>query len=72
VDVERVLLALVVMNSPSMKTVTMGLIAFTNMYFIEYNPVTAAAVVSVLPILLVCVALQKWVVQATVMTGLKG
>jgi putative chitobiose transport system permease protein len=63
---------LVVVNSPSMKTVTMGLIGFTNMYFIEYNLVTAAAVVSVLPILLIFVILQKWVVQAAVMTGLKG
>src|SRR5882724_8606362 len=35
---------LVVVNSPAMKTVTLGLIGFTNMYFIEYNLVTAAAV----------------------------
>ena len=33
---------------------------------------TAAAVVSVLPILFIFVILQKWVVQAAVMTGLKG
>ncbi len=63
---------LVVVNSLSMRTVTMGLIGFTNMYFIEYNLVTAAAVLSVLPILLIFAILQKWVVQAAVMSGLKG
>jgi len=63
---------LVVVNSPAMKTVTLGLIGFTNMYFIEYNLVTAAAVLSVLPILIIFLVLQKWVVQAAVMTGLKG
>src|SRR5437762_2284339 len=50
---------LVVVNSPTMKVVTLGLVSFTNMYFIEYNLVTAAAVVSVLPILAVFLAGQK-------------
>jgi ABC-type glycerol-3-phosphate transport system permease component len=63
---------LVVVNSPSMRVVTIGLMSFTNMYFIEYNLLTAAAVVSVLPILLIFLFLQRWVVQAVVMSGLKG
>ena len=63
---------LVVVNSPSMKVVTMGLVAFTNIYFIEYNLVTAAAVLSVLPILAIFLVCQRWVVQAVVMSGLKG
>ncbi len=63
---------LVVVNSPSMKVVTLGLIGFTNMYFIEYNLVTAAAVVSILPILTIFLVCQKWVVRAVVMSGLKG
>ena len=41
-------------------------------YFIEYNLVTAAAVVSILPILIVFLACQRWVVRAVVMSGLKG
>lgn len=52
--------------------VTLGLVSFTNMYFIEYNLVTAAAVLSILPILMVFLVCQKWVVQAVVMSGLKG
>jgi len=63
---------LIVVNSPQMRVVTMGLISFTNMYFIEYNLLTAAAVISVLPILIIFLSLQKWVVQAVVMSGLKG
>lgn len=63
---------LVVVNSPSMRVVTIGLMSFTNIYFIEYNLLTAAAVISILPILLIFVTLQRWVVQAVVMSGLKG
>ena len=63
---------LIVVNSPSMRVVTMGLMSFVNIYFIEYNLLTTAAVVSVLPILVIFLTLQKWVVQAVVMSGLKG
>jgi ABC-type glycerol-3-phosphate transport system permease component len=63
---------MVVISSPQMKVVTMGLISFTNMYFIEYNLLTAAAVISILPILVIFITLQRWVVQAVVMSGLKG
>ena len=63
---------LVVINSPIMRVVTIGLMSFTNMYFIEYNLLTAAAVISILPILLIFLTLQRWVVQAVVMSGLKG
>jgi multiple sugar transport system permease protein len=63
---------LVVVNSPTMKVVTLGLVSFTNMYFIEYNLVTAAAVLSTVPILVVFLVCQKWIVRAVVMSGLKG
>jgi multiple sugar transport system permease protein len=63
---------MVVISSSQMKVVTMGLMSFTNMYFIEYNLLTAAAVISILPILLIFITLQRWVVQAVVMSGLKG
>ncbi len=63
---------LVVVNSPTMKVVTMGLMSFTNMYFIEYNLTTAAAVLSILPILAIFLTLQRWIVRAVVLSGLKG
>jgi len=63
---------LVVVNSTTMKVVTMGLVSFQNIYFVEYNLVTAAAVVSVLPIVAIFLLFQRWVVQGVVMSGLKG
>jgi ABC-type glycerol-3-phosphate transport system permease component len=63
---------MVVTTSAQMKVVTTGLMSFTNMYFIEYNLLTAAAVISILPILVIFVTLQRWVVQAVVMSGMKG
>jgi ABC-type glycerol-3-phosphate transport system permease component len=63
---------LIVINSPSMKVVTMGLMSFTNIYFIENNLVTAAAMLSILPILVIFLVLQKWVVRGVVMSGLKA
>jgi len=63
---------MVVTTSREMKVVTLGLMSFTNMYFIEYNLLTAAAVLSILPILVIFLLLQRWVVQAVVMSGLKG
>jgi multiple sugar transport system permease protein len=63
---------MVVISSPQMKVATMGLMSFTNMYFIEYNLLTAAAVISIMPILLIFITLQRWVVQGVVMSGLKG
>ena len=61
-----------VTTSAQMKVVTIGLMSFTNMYFIDYNLLTAAAMVSILPILVIFVTLQRWVVQAVVMSGMKG
>lgn len=63
---------MVVTTSPQMKVVTIGLMSFTNMYYIDYNLLTAAAVISILPILVIFFTLQRWVVQAVVMSGLKG
>jgi ABC-type glycerol-3-phosphate transport system permease component len=63
---------MVVTTSPQMKVVTIGLMSFTNMYYIDYNLLTAAAVISILPILVIFVTLQRWVVQAVVMSGMKG
>jgi ABC-type glycerol-3-phosphate transport system permease component len=63
---------MVVTTSREMKVVTIGLMSFTNMYFTEWNLLTAAAVLSVLPVLVIFILLQRWVVQAVVMSGLKG
>ena len=63
---------MVVISSTQMNVVTMGQMSFTNTYFIEYNLLTTAAVICILPILVIFITLQRWVVQAVVMSGLKG
>jgi multiple sugar transport system permease protein len=63
---------LVITNTEEMKMVTLGLAAFSNMYYVEYNLVTAAAIVSILPVLILFLVFQKWVVKAVVMSGVKG
>jgi multiple sugar transport system permease protein len=63
---------MVVTTSQHMRVITIGVMSFTNMYYIDYNLLTAAAVISILPILVIFVTLQRWVVQAVVMSGLKG
>ena len=59
-------------SRPEMKVVTLGLMRFTNMYFIEYKLPTAAAVLSIMLQPMIFVTLQRWVVQAAVMSGLNG
>lgn len=63
---------LIVVNSTNMKVVTMGLVSFQNIYFVEYHLLTAAAVMSVLPILAIFVLFQRWIAQAVTLSGLKG
>jgi ABC-type glycerol-3-phosphate transport system permease component len=63
---------LVITNSEEMKVITLGLASFNTMYYIEHNLATAGAVVSVIPIMILYLAFQKWVVKAVVMSGVKG
>ncbi len=63
---------LVCTNSETMKVITLGLASFSNQYFVEYNLATAASVISIVPILIIFLAFQRWMVKAVVMTGIKG
>lgn len=62
---------LLVITSPAKYVVTMGLSRFVYFYFREYNYLTAASVVSVLPILILFIAVNKGMVRAITMQGLK-
>ena len=63
---------LVATNSDAMKVITLGLASFNNQYFVEYHLATAASVVSIIPILILFLAFQRWMVKAVVMSGIKG
>lgn len=63
---------LLVINTPNKAVVTLGLSYLSNMYFKEYHLITAAATLSLLPLLLLFILLRRWMVEALSGVGLKG
>jgi multiple sugar transport system permease protein len=63
---------LIVINTDKMKTITLGLSTFSNAYFQEYSQLSAAVVLSLLPILVIYVFTRRFIVQGMVLTGLKS
>jgi multiple sugar transport system permease protein len=63
---------LVVISSPARRTITVGMAMYIGKQYLEYGPFMAAAMVSIVPILVVSVALQRWIIKGVVLTGLKG
>lgn len=62
---------LLVVNSEKMKTVTLGLSKFSNALFQRYSELTAAVVLSLIPIFLLFVFTRRLIVQGILMSGLK-
>lgn len=54
---------LIALNNPDMYTVQVGLSAFINEYETEYGPLMAGTIIASLPVLLVFVLAQKYIVQ---------
>ena len=63
---------LIVTNRLDMRTVEVGIANFSNLYTTDWPHQMAAAVVVMLPIVLVFVAAQKYFVKGITMTGIKG
>lgn len=63
---------LVIVNSPDLMTLPVGLSNLQGRYQTEWNLVMAGATVAVLPILFVYLAAQKYVVRGVTLSGLKG
>jgi ABC-type glycerol-3-phosphate transport system permease component len=63
---------LVVTTTQDMFTMTVGLQVFNTSFYIEYTLITAGALISMLPLIVMFLFLQRWVMQGMVMTGLKG
>ncbi|MGI9335097.1 MAG: carbohydrate ABC transporter permease [Gammaproteobacteria bacterium] len=63
---------LVVGQEQDMFTVTVGLVFFAGQWFNEWNLIATATVFSMVPMLLIFVLLQKYLVQGLVLTGTKG
>lgn len=63
---------LIMVNNEVMRTVTLGLSTYTGMWHTDYTVVTAAAFLSVIPLLIIYLVLQNLVIEGMTMTGLKG
>lgn len=63
---------LVVINTTDMYTLPLGLATFTNQYWTDYAAVNAGATVSVIPVLIVYIVLQRQFIEGIAMTGMKA
>ncbi|MCB9461787.1 MAG: carbohydrate ABC transporter permease [Anaerolineaceae bacterium] len=63
---------LVVTNSEEMRTVPVGLNSFQGQYNVRWNLLMAAAVVAMLPVLIVYAFAQKWFIRGIAISGMGG
>ncbi|MBI1925826.1 carbohydrate ABC transporter permease [Candidatus Poribacteria bacterium] len=63
---------LIVVNSTRMRTLTIGLSYLQGLYTTDYNLMMAGSVISLIPLLIVFFALQRYFVQGIALTGMKG
>jgi multiple sugar transport system permease protein len=63
---------LIVTNRPDMRTVEVGIASFSNLYTTDWPHQMAAAVVVMLPIVIVFFFAQRYFVRGITLTGMKG
>ncbi len=63
---------LVVIQTESVKTITLGLASFQGLYTTKYHLLMAAAMISVLPVLVAYISSQRYFIEGITLTGLKG
>lgn len=63
---------LIYLKSPEKKTIQLGLKMFISQYSSDYGLIMAGSVLSLLPVIVVFLCLQKYFVEGVATTGLKG
>ena len=63
---------LVVTSSESMRTIPVGLAAFSGQYSTAWGPLMAGSVIALLPVLILYVLGQNWFVKGIALTGMGG
>jgi multiple sugar transport system permease protein len=63
---------LVIANSDAIRPLTVGLQLFKGQFHIEWNLLMAGSMISVIPILILYVFLQRYFVEGIALTGIKG
>lgn len=59
-------------STPKLYTVTLGLIVFQGQYDNEWNLLLAASVISVLPLIVVFIFCQRYIIESSMNAGIKG
>ncbi|CAM4464289.1 MULTISPECIES: carbohydrate ABC transporter permease [Paenibacillus] len=63
---------MIYLTKTELKTIQIGLRMFISQYSAEYGLIMAASVVSIIPVVIVFLALQKYFVQGVAASGIKG
>lgn len=63
---------MIYLTKTELKTIQIGLRMFITQYSAEYGLIMAASVISIIPVLIVFLALQKYFVQGVAASGIKG
>lgn len=63
---------LIYFNSERLKTIQLGLRMFIAQYSVDYNLIMAGAVVSLIPVIIIFILLQRFFVEGIATTGIKG
>jgi multiple sugar transport system permease protein len=63
---------LIIINSESMKTVTLGLAKFSTDLFQRYGQLTAAVVLSIIPTLIIYISSRRFIQRGIMMSGMKS
>ena len=63
---------LIYLNSQELKTIQLGLRLFIQQYSADYALIMAAALVSLIPVIILFLAFQRFFVEGIASTGIKG
>lgn len=64
--------ALIYLASPELKTLPLGMTDFVAEYMVYFGPQMAAALISIVPVMILFLALQKYFIQGIASSGIKG
>jgi multiple sugar transport system permease protein len=63
---------LIYITSRNLKTLPLGLADFVSEYDVYYGPQMAASLIAIIPVIVVFILAQKYIVQGVVASGIKG
>jgi multiple sugar transport system permease protein len=63
---------LIYLNTNSLKTIQLGLRMFVQQYSADYALIMAASLVSLIPVVILFLAFQRFFIEGVASTGIKG